>query len=67
MGGLRNGALSKIEAWMGDWNGTVHSFTSNWRELRTVVETPKREGVVFNKFRGRMGFYFTENEVTCNI
>jgi hypothetical protein len=22
------GALPKIEAWMGAWNGTVHSFTS---------------------------------------
>jgi hypothetical protein len=49
------------------WNGTVHSFTSNWRELRTVVETLKREEVVFNKLRGRMVFYFTDNEVTYNI
>jgi hypothetical protein len=52
---------------MGDWNGTVRNFTSNWRELRTVVETPKREEVVFNKLRGRMVFYFTDNEVTYNI
>jgi hypothetical protein len=26
-----NGALPKMEAWMGAWNGTDHSFTSNWR------------------------------------
>jgi hypothetical protein len=52
---------------MGAWNGTVHSFTSNWREIRTVVETLKREEVVFNKLRGRTVFYFTENEVTYNI
>jgi hypothetical protein len=38
-----------MEDWMGSWNGTVHSFTSNWRELRTVVETLKREEVIFNK------------------
>jgi hypothetical protein len=56
-----------MEAWMGAWNGTVHSFTSNWRELRTIVETLKREEVVFNKLRGRMVFYFTDNEVTYNI
>jgi hypothetical protein len=47
-----------MEAWMGAWNGTVHSFTSNWISLRTIVETLKREEVVFNKLRGRMVFYF---------
>jgi hypothetical protein len=52
---------------MGAWNGTVHSFNSNWRELRTVVETLKREEVVFNKLRGKIVFYFTDNQVTCNI
>jgi hypothetical protein len=62
-----NGSLPKMEASMGAWNGTVHSFTSNWRELRTVVETLKREKVVFNKLRGRMFFYFTDNEVTYII
>jgi hypothetical protein len=61
------GVLPLMEAWMGARNGTIHSFTSNWRELRTVVETLKREEVVFNKLRGRMVFYFTDNEVTYNI
>jgi hypothetical protein len=50
------GALPKMEAWMGAWNGTFHSFTSNWRELRTIVETLKREEVFFNKLRGRIFF-----------
>jgi hypothetical protein len=61
------GVLPKMEAWMGAWNGTIHSFTSSWRELRTVVETLKREEVLFNKVRGRMVFYFTYNEVTYSI
>jgi hypothetical protein len=61
------GVLPKMEAWMGAWNGAIHSFTSNWRELGTVVETLKREEVVSNKLRGRMVFYFTDNEVTYNI
>jgi hypothetical protein len=52
---------------MEDWNGIVHSFTSNWRERRTVVETLKREEVVLKKLRGRMVFYFTDNEVTYSI
>jgi hypothetical protein len=56
-----------MEAWMGAWNGYVHSFTSDWRELRTVVETLKMEEVVFNKLRGRSVFYFMDNEVTYNI
>jgi hypothetical protein len=50
------GVLPKMEAWMGAWNGSINSFTSNWRELRTVVETLKREEMVFNKLRGRMVF-----------
>jgi hypothetical protein len=54
--------LTDIEAWMGAWNGT-----SNWRELRTVVETLKRDETVFNKLRGKMVLYFTDNEVTYNI
>jgi hypothetical protein len=62
-----NESLPKMEAWMRAWNVTVHSFNSNWRELRTVVETLKKEEMVFNKLRGRMFFYFTDNEVTYNI
>jgi hypothetical protein len=61
------GSLPRVEAWIGDWNGTVHSFTSNWRELRIVVETLKREELVFNKLRGRIVCYFTYNEVTYSI
>jgi hypothetical protein len=56
-----------MESWMGAWNGNIHSFTSNCRELRTVVETLNREEVVLNKLRGRMVFYFTDNEVTYKI
>jgi hypothetical protein len=61
------GSLPRMESSMEAWNGTVHSFTSNWRELRTVLETLKREEVVFNKIRGRMVFYFTDNEVAYSI
>jgi hypothetical protein len=49
---------------MGAWNGAIHSFTSNWRELQTVVETLKPKEVVFKKLRGRMVFYFIYNEGT---
>jgi hypothetical protein len=56
-----------MEAWMGACNISIHSFTSHLRELRTLVETLKQEEVVFNKIRGRMVFYFKDNEVTYNI
>jgi hypothetical protein len=56
-----------MEAWMGAWNGSIHGFSSNWRELQTVVETLKQEEMIFNKPRGRMVLYFTDNEVTYNI
>jgi hypothetical protein len=61
------GILPNMEAWMGAWNGAVNSFTSNWSDIRTELDTLKREEVVFNKLRGRMVFYFTDNEVTYNI
>jgi hypothetical protein len=32
-----NVSIPKMEAWMGAWNGTVHSFTSNWIDLIAVV------------------------------
>jgi hypothetical protein len=51
-----NRALPKMEACTGSWNGTVHSFNSNWRDLRTVVETLKR-----------LVSSFLESEVTYNI
>jgi hypothetical protein len=64
---MGNGALPKMEAWMEAWNGTVNSFTSNWRELRNLVETLRIEEVVSNKLGGRMIFYLKDNEVTYNI
>jgi hypothetical protein len=63
----RKVVLPKMESWMGACNGAIHSFSSNWIELRTVVETLKREEVIFNKLRDRMVFYFIKNEVTYNI
>jgi hypothetical protein len=68
MGGLMKGSRPpKYGSLDGGLEWDCHIFTSNWRELRTVVETLKREEVVFNKPRGMMLFYFTDNEVTYNI
>eukprot|EP00978_Attheya_sp_CCMP212_P041138 scaffold232072_cov50-Attheya_sp.AAC.2 len=37
------GSSSKMEMWMGVWSHAVHSSTSNWKELRTLLETLRRE------------------------
>jgi len=60
------GPLPNMETWMGVWTSHVHHFSSNWRELRTLLRTLER-------LRGRPGlyrvtvFYFTDNLVTYYI
>jgi hypothetical protein len=68
MGGLRE----RIPPKDGSLDGGLEWCHSQFhlqpeRELRTVVDTLKREEVIFNKLRGRMVFYFTETEFTYNI
>ena len=55
-----------LEFWMGTWSPHVASFSSNWKELRTLLEMLKREQ---NQSRLRHGlmFYFTDNLVTYYI
>jgi hypothetical protein len=31
-----------LETWMGTWNPRVHHFSSNWKELRTLLWTMER-------------------------
>jgi hypothetical protein len=51
--------------WMGQWSPTVFKFSSNWKELKTLlltlqqVSTTDRESV-----RGATLFYFTDNSTT---
>jgi hypothetical protein len=52
---------------MGTWRSHVHSFTSNWRELRTLVHTLEREVGGNGRLRGSTLFYFTDNLVTYYI
>lgn len=55
-----------LEFWMGTWSPHVGSFSSNWKELRTLLEMLRREQ---GKKRLRHGilFYFTDNLVTYYI
>jgi hypothetical protein len=60
------GKIPVIEAWMGTWEFHVHVFSSNWRELRTLLHTLER----ILRDRGPIHatlFYFTDNLVTYYI
>jgi hypothetical protein len=58
---------SDRESWMGTW--TIHSTgeTSNWKELRTLVEVMRQEPVATSRFRHHKVFYFTDNMVTYDV
>ena len=58
--------ITDMECWMGTWAAHVHHFSSNWRELRTLLATLQR---VSNKdsIQGCTFFYFTDNLVTYYI
>jgi hypothetical protein len=63
----RNGGCPPMEAWMGTWRSHTHSFSSNWRELRTVVFTLEREVGGCGRLHGSTLFYFTDNLVTYYV
>jgi hypothetical protein len=56
-----------MEAWMGTWRPHVHSFSSNWKELRTLVHTLERELGGQGRLHQATLFYFTDNVVTYYI
>jgi hypothetical protein len=57
-----SGPLPNFEIWMGTWSPIVHSFSSNWRELRTLVAT--MDSIAPASLRNRVILYFTDNIVT---
>ena len=63
----RDGECPTMEAWMGTWTPQVHSFSSNWRELRTLVHTLERELGGTGWLHHSTLFYFTDNLVTYYI
>jgi hypothetical protein len=68
---LGAGYTPDIEAWMGTWDGRATSTkdprSSNWKELRTLVEVLRRESTEISRFRLRRLLYFTDNMVTYHI
>jgi hypothetical protein len=62
-----DGTCPTMEAWMGTWSPHVHSFSSNWKELRTLVHTLEREVGGSGRLEHATLFYFTDNLVTYYI
>jgi hypothetical protein len=58
---------SKLEMWMGVWAPQVFHFSSNWKELRTLLATLERAREQRDKVRGATFFYFTDNIVSYYI
>lgn len=53
------------EVWLGLWTDSVHHFSSNWKELRTLELTLLREKrKSSSSCSGTWLFYFTDNMVT---
>ena len=61
-----SGPCPEVTMWMGTWTASVHHFSSNWKELRTLMRVLERD-MLTKSFCGRMVFYFTDNEVTYNL
>jgi hypothetical protein len=56
-----------LETWMGTWNPRVHHFSSNWKELRTLLWTMERLVANGKNLRGSTMFYFTDNMTSYYI
>ena len=52
-----------LRTWMGTWAPHVAQYSSNWRELRTLLHTLERE-LRRDQVQGATLFYFTDNLVT---
>jgi hypothetical protein len=55
---------ASLEAWMGTWNTFGPDSTSNWKELRTLLQVLEQEPRSTSRFRGRRLYYCTDNSVT---
>ena len=62
-----DGTCPPMEAWMGTWRSHTHSFSSNWRELCTVVLTLECEVGGCGRLWDSTLFYFTDNLVTYYV
>ena len=54
-----------MKLWMGQWAPTVHHFSSNWKELKTLLLTLQQVATLkVNPVKGATLFHFTDNATT---
>jgi hypothetical protein len=63
-GTIEEQRVPELEAWMGTWHPRVHHFSSNWKELRTLLWTLQQIARSGRSRRGMTIFYFTDNMTT---
>jgi hypothetical protein len=56
-----------LDAWMGTWTPRALPFSSNWKELWTLVHTLEREVGGTGRLHNSTLFYFTDNIITYYI
>ena len=57
-----------LNVWMGTWDGTVVSASSNWKEMCTLKQTLENERIRGGDcVRHRRLLYCTDNMVMCDI
>jgi hypothetical protein len=67
-GGTYHLPEADLEMWMGVWASHVFHFTSNWKELRTLLATLERAKHNHQEqIKGATFFYFTDNTVSYFI
>ena len=58
----------KLDVWMGTWNGTMVQSTSNWKEMRTLLQTLQNEAIKGGtRVKHRRLIYCTDNMVMCDV
>ena len=55
-----------VTQWKGSWNISVHSFSSNWKELRTILHALQRLTTTshIKDIQNTLSFIFTDNLVS---
>ena len=60
--------LTTLSIWKGVWAVQVSSFSSNWKELRTLLHTLEHEKKLGGeRVKGRRVLYFTDNMVSYDV
>ena len=59
--------MEPLHTWMGIWKPIVHSFSSNWKEMRTLLLTLERLWSQSVSLRGTVLWYFTDNQATYDF